>query len=227
MSTRSGRRSRRPSDADKHPTRILITAGPTREYLDPVRYLSNDSSGQMGFALAEAAVRRGHAVTLVHGPVALTLPPGVQPIAVVSAREMWQACRNVWHDHDCLIMAAAVADYVPARVMPHKRKKTGRELSLILKQTPDILARLSRTRRKGQTVIGFALEDRQPRRNAEKKLREKGLDAIVLNAPAAIGTARSRVEVLARGGEWQPLPLMSKRQLALRLMRMVERLNRQ
>lgn len=206
------------------PLRILITAGPTREYLDPVRYLSNDSSGRMGFALAAAARRRGHAVALVHGPVSLRSPAGVEPIPVVSAAEMLAACRKLWRRADVLIMAAAVADYTPAERAATKRRKEDRPLVLRLAPTVDILATLSARRRRGQRVIGFALQDRAPRANAERKLRDKGLDAIVLNRPAAIGRPDSAVEVLVRGETWQKWPAAAKSRHATRLIRLVERL---
>jgi phosphopantothenoylcysteine decarboxylase/phosphopantothenate--cysteine ligase len=205
--------------------RILITAGPTREYIDPVRYISNDSSGKMGFALAQAARARGHRVTLIHGPVALPAPSRVQAVPVVSAADMLRTCLDRWPDHDALIMAAAVADYTPARPVRTKLKKTASARVLRLKRTTDILATLARGRRSDQVVIGFAVEDRAPRRNAEQKLRRKGLDAIVLNRPAAIGAQRAAVEILVRAGTWQAVRLTSKSRLAARLIRLVERVH--
>ena len=205
--------------------RVLITAGPTREYIDPVRYLSNDSSGRMGFELARAAARRGHAVTLVHGPVALMLPRGVATQPVVSAADMLRECRTAWPGQDVLIMAAAVADYTPVRPARRKRKKDAGELSLRLKPTTDILAALTRRRRAGQVVIGFALEDRTPRRNAEKKLSEKRLDAIVLNSPAAIGAAESTIEVLTRCGAWRTLNSARKASHARTIIALAEQLS--
>lgn len=204
--------------------RILITAGPTREYLDPVRYLSNDSSGSMGFETARAAARRGHRVTLIHGPVALTAPPRVKCVGVVSAAEMLAACERAWREHDVLVMSAAVADYTLRRPSATKRKKDGSSLVLTLRPTVDILARLSRRRRKDQLVIGFALEDRRPRVRAADKLERKRLDAIVLNSPRAIGAAASQVDVLVRGGAWQSWKPASKRVTARRLVELAERL---
>lgn len=207
--------------------RVLITAGPTREYIDAVRYLSNDSSGAMGFALAAAAAARGHRVTLVHGPVALQAPAGVEATPVVSAAEMLAACRAAWGEHDVLIMAAAVADYAPTARLKSKRKKSTHDLLLRLKPTVDILADLSKRRRGWQRVIGFALEDRNARGNAELKLVRKKLDAIVLNSPEAIGRARSSVEILVRGGAWQRLPMAPKEQTARRIVRLAEELTAQ
>ncbi len=204
--------------------RLLITAGPTREYLDPVRYISNDSSGKMGFALAAAARKREMRVTLVHGPVAIAPPTGVRTVAVVSAADMLAACTELWPRHDALLMAAAVADYAPAQRSRSKRKKSTQDMTLCLKPTVDILAALAAERRPDQVVVGFALEDRAPRRNAERKLRRKGLDAIVLNHPTAIGAERSAVEVLVRGERWRRLPTAAKSRHAQHIIRLVEKL---
>lgn len=204
--------------------RILITAGPTREYIDPVRFLSNDSSGKMGFALAAAALARGHRVTLIHGPVALAPPVGVRAISVVSATEMLAACRLAWPRHDVLIMAAAVADYAPAERSGVKLKKAGRALTLRLRPTADILAELSRRRRPGQVVVGFALEDRAGRARAAEKLERKRLDAIVLNWPSAIGASDNRAALLVRGRAWKALARRSKADLAKILINEITRL---
>jgi phosphopantothenoylcysteine decarboxylase/phosphopantothenate--cysteine ligase len=221
---RSGEIRKKTYMAGSRKLRALITAGPTREYLDPVRYLSNDSSGQMGFALAAAAVERGMRVTLVHGPVALEKPAGVRAVGVVSAAEMLAECHKLWPQHDVLIMAAAVADYAPSRVARFKRKKSGAALVLRLRPTVDILRALAARRRAGQVVIGFALEDRAGRRNAERKLREKRLDAIVLNRPEAIGARRAAVDVLVAGHEWQELKAAPKSRQAREIARLVEKL---
>lgn len=182
--------------------RLLITAGPTREYIDPVRYLSNDSTGRMGFAIAAEALRRGHAVTLIHGPVALESPAGAKPVPIISAADMLAACRRAWPRHDVLIMSAAVADYRPVRISDSKIKKSRDDLTLALEPTTDVLADLAKTRKPRQRVIGFALEDRNARANARDKLERKSLDAIVLNPPAAIGRTKSQVEILRRGSGW-------------------------
>ena len=203
---------------------FLITAGPTREYIDPVRFISNDSSGKMGFALAAAANGRGHRVTLVHGPVALQPVRGVRAISVLSAAEMLAACLEQWPRKDVLIMAAAVADYAPARTARTKRKKQPGPHELRLKPTVDILEALARDRRPKQLVIGFALEDRNARRNAEAKLRRKHLDAIVLNRPETIGSDRASVEWLVAGRAWEVLPPSSKPRVAQRLIRAAEAL---
>ena len=204
--------------------RILITAGPTREYIDPVRYISNASSGRMGFALAEAGLARGHQVTLVYGPVSLTPPAGVEAVAVVSAADMLAACLSVWDRQEALIMTAAVADYTPSSPRDHKIKKSTREKALALSPTRDILAELAADRPPQRVVIGFALEDRNARGNARAKLERKQLDAVVLNWPANIGSERAAVEVLTRGGEWQPWRATTKERIASRLIRLTETL---
>ncbi|NLG44601.1 MAG: phosphopantothenoylcysteine decarboxylase [Phycisphaerae bacterium] len=202
--------------------RILITAGPTREYIDPVRYISNDSSGRMGFALAAAAVERGMRVTLIHGPVNLEEPAGVRAVPVVSAAQMLAECQRRWPEHDVLIMAAAVADYTPRRPAAFKRKKSRADLVLKLKATVDILRELAARRGPKQVVIGFALEDRAGRRNAERKLRQKRLDAIVLNRPEAIGARRSAVDVLVAGQGWRELGPQAKNRHARKILRIAE-----
>jgi len=206
--------------------RLLVTAGPTREYLDPVRYISNDSSGRMGFAIARAAVRRGWHVTLVHGPVSLQPPPGVRAIPVLSAADMLAACRNLWPRHDVLVMAAAVADYTPVRPARRKHRKSPRDLVLRLTPTSDILKALSASRRADQVVVGFALEDRTPRARALAKLKDKALDAIVLNRPAAIGAAHSTLDAFVPGEGWQTWAAAAKTRHGARLVRLLERLFR-
>lgn len=206
------------------PLRVLVTAGPTREYLDSVRYFSNDSSGRMGFAIAIAAQQRGHAVALVHGPVDLPEPPGLADIAITSADQMFRACTTLWREMDVLIMAAAVADYTPAQPLKTKRKKSDEPWMVELQPTRDILARLAAHRRPDQVVIGFALEDRAAKKNAEGKLGRKGLDAIVLNRPAAIGTDESEVEILVAGEGWQPPVAATKTAHAQRIVELAEKL---
>ncbi len=197
--------------------RVLVTAGPTREAIDPVRFLSNHSSGKMGYALAEAAARRGAEVTLVSGPTALAAPGGVTLIPVISAQEMQQAV-EVHREADVVIMAAAVSDYAPDRAAPSKIKKSDAVLALALKRTPDILAELGRRKRPGQVLIGFALETDNGEAYAREKLRSKNLDAIVLNNPreegAGFGHDTNRVTFIAKGGEPEELPLMPKKQVA-------------
>jgi phosphopantothenoylcysteine decarboxylase/phosphopantothenate--cysteine ligase len=159
---------------------ILVTAGPTCEDIDPVRYLSNRSSGKMGYALAEAAEARGGRCILVSGPTALDVPSGVERVPVRSARQMREAVLERWERADIIIMAAAVADYQPARPAPKKMKKDDKSFQLELIPTPDILAELGRL--KGSRIlVGFAAETDHVRENALKKIKDKNLDLIICN----------------------------------------------
>lgn len=161
--------------------RCLLTAGPTREHLDPVRFLSNGSSGKMGYALAAAAARRGWKVDLVSGPVALTAPAGVTVHRVVSAADMLAACELRFAECDLFIAVAAVADYRPKEFSAQKQKKKSGDLILELVPTVDILKTLAAKKRPGQTVVGFAAETNDVEAYARKKLAEKRLDWIVAN----------------------------------------------
>ena len=185
--------------------RILVTAGPTREYLDDVRYLSNASSGRMGYAIAEAAVRRGHAVVLVTGPVDLAPPDGCDVRRVETTAEMRAACVEAFPSCDGVIAAAAVCDYRPASRVAGKIAKTGGPVTIEMIETDDVLAELGRTK-DGRWVVGFALEAENPRERALQKLRAKNCDWIVLNAPSAIGSERNSVELIGADGrglaEW-------------------------
>jgi phosphopantothenoylcysteine decarboxylase / phosphopantothenate---cysteine ligase len=193
---------------------ILIAAGPTREYLDPVRYLSNDSSGRMGFALARAARKLGATVTLVAGPVSLSTPNGVRRIDVVSAREMHEAMREHAPRADIVIMAAAVADWRPARASAAKMKKGATPPMIRLVKNPDILADLRRKAPPDQVVIGFALETEQLERNAWAKLVQKGCDWIVANRAVSIGAVKSQAILLGARGARFALPFLPKENLA-------------
>lgn len=161
--------------------RCLITAGPTREHLDPVRFLSNGSSGKMGYALAAAAAQRGWEVELVSGPVVLATPAGVKRHDVVSAAEMFDACEPLFRWCDLFIAVAAVADYRPKHPATEKQKKTGGPVSLELVPTVDILKSLASRKRAGQSVVGFAAETQNVEGYAWQKLASKNLDWIVAN----------------------------------------------
>lgn len=161
--------------------RCLITAGPTREHLDPVRFLSNGSSGKMGYALAAAAAARGWTVDLVSGPVVLTAPAGVTVHRTVSAADMLAACAPRFAACDLFIAVAAVADYRPREIAPRKENKTAGPVALALVPTVDILRTLAAGRRPGQTVVGFAAETHDLELRARRKLAEKNLDWIVAN----------------------------------------------
>jgi phosphopantothenoylcysteine decarboxylase/phosphopantothenate--cysteine ligase len=179
--------------------RILITSGPTREYLDPVRYLSNASSGRMGRALAAAAMAAGHEVLIVSGPVEVDYPEGAEVIRVVTTQEMLDACLAALPRCDGMIGVAAPCDYRPAKVATQKLSKTGRSLRLELVETPDIVAALA-AQKTSQWIVAFALETEDGRTRALKKLYEKHCDLIVLNGPEAIRSEQTEVEVLAPGG---------------------------
>jgi phosphopantothenoylcysteine decarboxylase/phosphopantothenate--cysteine ligase len=188
-----------------HDIRCLITAGPTREHLDPVRFLSNGSSGKMGYALAANAVARGWEVDLVSGPVALPRPVGVTMHEVLSAEEMFQACAPLFETCDVFIAVAAVADYRPQTVASEKLKKTGGLLRMTLVPTVDILKTLSERKRPGQVVVGFAAETRDIEDYARRKLVEKKLDWIVANDVSQPGVgmnaSSNTVVLLGRNGE--------------------------
>jgi phosphopantothenoylcysteine decarboxylase/phosphopantothenate--cysteine ligase len=195
---------------------VVVTAGPTREHVDPVRYLSNESSGRMGFAIAERAALAGHDVTLVAGPVDLPTPPGVTRVDVVSARDMLAATREAFDDGDALYMAAAVADWRPARPRAGKwrAKDSGaRTATLSLVRNPDILATLGK--RKGDRfIVGFALETGDGIRRARRKLRVKHADFVVLNDASALNAEKVSVIVLGSDGSRLRLANQSKRRVA-------------
>lgn len=180
--------------------RVLITAGPTREYLDDVRYLSNASSGRMGYALAEAARDAGWQVVLVSGPVELPVPEGCAMHAVETTAEMRSVCMREFAACDGVIAAAAVCDYKPKERVPGKLSKTGGPITLEMIETDDVLAELG-AMKDGRWVMGFALEAQNPRENALQKLRRKNCDWILLNAPTAIGSASNTVELLGTTGD--------------------------
>lgn len=193
--------------------KVVVTAGPTREAIDPVRFITNHSTGTMGFKLAEAASKRSVDVTLISGPTVLPVPPGVNYIAVTSAADMAQAVFQN-QDADLIIMAAAVADYTPANPSSGKIKKEDDDLSLALERTVDILATLGQTKKEGQTLVGFALETDNFLSNAHQKLQKKNLDWIVLNSPnnegEGFGTTTNKVTLISADGNVEALPLLSK-----------------
>jgi phosphopantothenoylcysteine decarboxylase/phosphopantothenate--cysteine ligase len=195
---------------------VLVTAGPTREHIDPVRYLTNESSGRMGFELAAAARRAGHWVTLVAGPVHLPTPPGVTRIDVVSAREMLAATTRAFRTADVVYMCAAVADWRPLRKRAGKwrKEKEVKDVATIeLVRNPDILASLG-ARKGTRLVIGFALETGAGEARARKKLARKRADYIVLNDERALGAARTTLTVFGRDGSKQRHAGVTKRAAA-------------
>lgn len=179
--------------------RILVTAGPTREYIDDVRFLTNSSSGLMGYALVEAALSAGFDVTLVSGPVNLAPPSGCQFVAVETTEQMAQACLDAWGECCGVIGAAAVCDYRPKVRQSGKLKKTGQPLVLELDETTDILASLG-AKKGNRFLIGFALESQDSYTNAARKLKSKNCDAIILNSPLAINSRDNSVELILPDG---------------------------
>lgn len=205
--------------------RVVVTAGPTREYVDPVRFLSNESSGKMGFAIAAAAAKAGHHVTLIAGPVNQPTPQGVERVDVVSAREMLAALKESFADADALFMAAAVADFRPRRRLSGKWKKKedgADDAVLELVKNPDLLATVAR--RKGKRkVIGFALETSNGVRRALEKLRRKNADYIVLNDASALSAGRSSVQVFGAEGEVARVEDRPKAEVAAVLVSLLDR----
>lgn len=200
---------------------ILVTASRTVEPIDPIRYLSNRSTGKMGFALAEAALSRGAKVTLISGPSSLKSPLGVNFISVKNAAQMRNAVKNNFKKADCLIMAAAVSDFTPEKTTSSKIKKNQTELVLKLKRTPDILKETGKGKGK-KILVGFSLETEDELKNAKIKLKEKNLDLIVVNNPNQPGAGfevdTNVATIIDRKGKTQRLPLMSKKELADRIL---------
>ena len=195
--------------------KVLVTAGPTREAIDPVRYITNHSTGKMGYAIARAAARRGAEVTLVSGPVDLKAPLGVRLVPVISAKDMFDAVTSVSAEQDAIIKAAAVADYRPAVVGAEKTKKSDGNMNIELERTDDILAWLGAHRREGQVLCGFSMETQNMLENSRAKLAKKNVDMIVANslrtAGAGFGTDTNLVTVITKDGA-EELKLKSKDQ---------------
>jgi phosphopantothenoylcysteine decarboxylase/phosphopantothenate--cysteine ligase len=181
-------------------SRILITSGPTRQYLDPVRYLTNASSGRMGAALATAAIECGHDVVVVSGPVHVPYPASARVIPVISTEEMLAACSEEFPACEGLIASAAPCDYRPQQIAEQKIAKSGQPLTLHLLETPDIVATLAASRRATQWIVGFALETNDRHLKALVKLQKKSCNLIVLNGPQAIDSEANSVEIMDREG---------------------------
>ena len=198
--------------------RVLVTAGPTQEAMDPVRFLSNHSTGKMGYAVAARAAMRGADVTLVSGPTALDTPEGVQRVDIVSARDMYDAVLSRADRQDMIIKAAAVGDYRPAETASEKLKKGDGEMTVALARNPDILAELGRRKHPGQLLCGFAMETQNLLDNAADKLRRKNCDMLVANSlrdkGAGFGTDTNVATLLFADGRRETPPLMSKEDLA-------------
>lgn len=201
--------------------KVLVTAGPTREALDPVRFITNHSTGKMGYAIARAAARRGAEVTLVSGPVDLPRLRFVNTISVTTAREMFEVVSLYAGNQDAVIKAAAVADYRPAKTAAEKVKKSDREMNIALEKTDDILAWLGEHRWGGQYLCGFSMETENLLENSRKKLEKKNIDMIVANnlkvSGAGFGTDTNVVTLITRDGE-EELEKMSKDDVAHRIL---------
>ena len=202
---------------------ILVTAGPTREYIDEIRFITNPSSGKMGFISAQIFARAGYKVTLISGPVSLAPPEGVEFIPVETADEMRQAVLKESEEADCVVMTAAVMDFRPKEKVGGKIKRTGAGFTLELVENPDILAELGRMNAK-KILVGFAMETEQGRKSAQSKLKAKNLDLLVLNFPESFGADKTRFELLDRSGKWRSLGIIEKEKLARILLSEIERL---
>ncbi len=201
--------------------RLLITAGPTRENLDSVRFISNASSGKFGYAIAAEAIRRGHEVVLISGPVEVLAPPGAILHKIISAEEMLRVAEAEFADCDAAIMAAAVCDYRPVTRMGLKSPKQERSFSVELAPTEDICRRLGESKG-NRVVIGFAMEDHDGHIHAERKLKKKHCDAIVLNGVSSMGSDSTQIEVFSQKNGWLPSVQGTKAKLAVSVMDIVE-----
>jgi phosphopantothenoylcysteine decarboxylase / phosphopantothenate---cysteine ligase len=202
---------------------FLITAGPTREPIDPVRYISNRSSGKMGYAIAEAALDAGHDVILISGPVNLAPPPKAKFISVSTSDEMFEAVHQHADSSNICVLCAAVADYKPAQVSPVKIKKCAAQVSLELVPTRDILQSLGLQEDRKFLLVGFAAETDHLEANAAKKLREKNCDIIVANdARIAMETDENELLILFRDGETKKISRSSKKNLARELVKIFQ-----
>jgi phosphopantothenoylcysteine decarboxylase/phosphopantothenate--cysteine ligase len=199
--------------------KVLITAGPTFEQIDPVRFIGNHSSGKMGVAIAEEMHKRGAHVTLVLGPSDIQLNGGIEVIKIKSADEMFNACEKIFPAADIAIMSAAVSDYTPVNIAKEKIKKTENDFSVQLTKTRDILKHLGGLKRNGQVLVGFALETNNEKENALKKLRSKNADLIVLNslndAGAGFGLDTNKITIFDKNGKEYPFETKSKREVAI------------
>jgi len=204
--------------------KILLTSGPTRQYLDPVRYLTNASSGRMGAALAECALELGHEVTIVSGPVEVEYPKAARVVPVVTTQEMLAAATAEFATADGLIGVAAPCDYQPQVVESQKIQKTGGPLVLHLIETPDIVATLGAAKKPNQWCVGFALETSDARFRAIVKMQKKSCDLMVVNGPDAMNSLDNRIEMLDRSGEVLSQFAGPKSAVAEHIMQTIERL---
>lgn len=209
--------------------KILVTAGPTREHIDPVRFLSNRSTGKMGFAIAAAAAAAGHEAVLIAGPVSLVTPPDVRRVDVISARDMLAAIKDELEDTDALVMSAAVADWRPKNTSDIKLKKNTMNPVLELEPNPDILKTIAPMKGK-RIFVGFAAETGDPVPEAKRKLSSKGLDMVVANdvssPDSGFAVDTNRVTFVCSDGKISYLPLLSKKEVAERIIDRIQSLVR-
>ena len=217
-------------EKDLQGLKVLVTAGPTREAIDPVRYITNHSTGKMGYALAKRAMLRGADVTLVSGPVSIAPVPFVKTIPVVSAQDMFEAVRDNLKEQDMLIKSAAVADYRPASVSDEKMKKKDGDMSIALERTTDILQYVGEHRTDEQVICGFSMETQNMLENSRKKLKKKNLDLIIANnlkeKGAGFGTDTNRVTMISEKEEIQ-LGLLSKDMVADEILNYIMKIRRE
>ncbi|MBI5493058.1 MAG: bifunctional phosphopantothenoylcysteine decarboxylase/phosphopantothenate--cysteine ligase CoaBC [Deltaproteobacteria bacterium] len=204
--------------------KVLVTAGPTREAIDPVRFVSNASSGRMGYALARAARRRGAEVVLVSGPSYLPKPSGITFVPVTTAEEMRDACVRYYPQSTIVVMAAAIADYRPTKSYPTKVKKDAKTLSIEMERTVDVLHYMGKKKKEAQILVGFALETENIEENAKKKLGEKNLDLVVANTPAGLDSLTNQVTIINRDNDIEVLPPLGKDEIADRILDRVARM---
>ena len=208
--------------------RFVVTAGPTREAIDPVRFISNRSSGKMGYAIAEAALAAGHGVTLISGPATVAPPKGAQFIAITTSDELHDAVQRSTPDCDVLVMCAAVSDYKPATAEPRKMKKRKTSFALKLIPTRDILASLPKKKR-NYFVVGFAAETHDLETSARKKLREKNCDMIVANdvskTDSGMESDDNAVTIFFRNGDLRTIPRRSKKIIARELVKIISKMS--
>jgi phosphopantothenoylcysteine decarboxylase / phosphopantothenate---cysteine ligase len=208
--------------------RFVVTAGPTRESIDPVRFISNRSSGKMGYAIADAAIAAGHDVTLISGPACVTPPEGAQFISLTTSDELHDEVHRAVRECDVLVMCAAVSDYKPAKVWPRKMKKPKKPFALEVIPTRDILASLSRDNR-SYLVVGFAAETHDLELNARKKLRTKNCDMIVANdvskTDSGMESDENAVTIFFRSGESKTISRNSKKIIARELVKIISKMS--
>ena len=212
-------------EKDMKGKKVLVTAGPTREAIDPVRFISNHSTGKMGYAIARCAMERGAQVTLITGETSIPKPPFVKVISVISAADMFEAVKENMEEADFIIKSAAVADYTPAIVADEKIKKKDGDSSIQLERTEDILSYLGAHKREGQFICGFSMETENMLENSKEKLIRKNLDMIVANnlkqQGAGFGTDTNIVTLITKEG-YQELPIMSKDEVAKELIEFIK-----